>query len=230
MVAPLKCFIAGNSFGSYCVPAASKRRPAARAILRGEVWEPETIAFLTQHCGAGDIVHAGTYFGDFLPALSRALATGAHIWAFEPSLTNFRCAEITLKLNGISNVVLTHAGLGACHAPARLRVGEDGRHDAGGGSTIVADDIAGFEHEDTQLVTVDETVPASRAIAVLQLDVEGYEQEALEGALETIRRCRPVLVLEKPPRDPGWFESRVLSLGYRQTGTLHVNQIYEIQK
>src|ERR1700678_3814062 len=100
---PLKCLIAANVHGTYCVPAASRERPAARAILDGRIWEAETLAFLASQCGSGDVVHAGTYFGDFLPALSRAIAEDARVWAFEPSSENFLCAGITLKLNAIGN-------------------------------------------------------------------------------------------------------------------------------
>ena len=34
----------------------------------------------------------------------------------------------------------------------------------------------------------------------MKLDAEGYEQEVLEGARETLRRCRPVLSLELEER------------------------------
>jgi hypothetical protein len=80
----LQCCIAYNKFGGYCVPLSSCYRPAAQRILSGKVYEPETIAFLTSHCGKGDVIHGGTFFGDFIPALSRALAPGYKLWAFEP--------------------------------------------------------------------------------------------------------------------------------------------------
>src|SRR6185503_10593633 len=35
---------------------------------------------------------------------------------------------------------------------------------------------------------------------LIVLDVEGYEPQALHGAVETIKRCRPVLHLELLPR------------------------------
>jgi hypothetical protein len=87
--------LASNFYGSYCVPLSSAHRPAAKKILGGEVWEPETIQFLTSI--RGDIVHAGTYFGDFLPALSASRVPGEKIFAFEPSRENFQCAQMTLR-------------------------------------------------------------------------------------------------------------------------------------
>ncbi len=70
-------------------PARRRPRPAAAAVLAGNVWEAGVIAFMARNCGTGDIVHAGTYFGDFLPGLSHALTPGARLWAFEPSSENY---------------------------------------------------------------------------------------------------------------------------------------------
>ena len=76
----LQCCIAYNKYGGYCVPLSSLHRPAAQRILSGDVYEPNTIEFLISNCSDGDIVHAGAYFGDFLPALSRSCAPNAKIW------------------------------------------------------------------------------------------------------------------------------------------------------
>lgn len=35
-------------------------------ILSGKVWEPDTIEFILDHSHGGDIIHAGTYFDDFI--------------------------------------------------------------------------------------------------------------------------------------------------------------------
>jgi hypothetical protein len=75
----LQCYIAYNQYGGYCVPQSSHHRPAAQRILSGTLWEPKTIAFMMTYCGTGDIVHAGTYFGDIVPALSQACAPGAKV-------------------------------------------------------------------------------------------------------------------------------------------------------
>ena len=50
--------ISYNEFGGYCVPLASRHRPAAQTIISGSVWEPKTIEFIASHTNGGDIVHA----------------------------------------------------------------------------------------------------------------------------------------------------------------------------
>jgi FkbM family methyltransferase len=218
--------VASNKFGSYCVPASSKSRPAAAAILAGKVWEPRTVAYMTEHCGAGDIVHAGAYFGDFIPALSKGLRPGARLWAFEPSSENYACARRTIELNGVENTTLMHAGLGASAATGILRIGRPDLPAYGGTARFVPARRKNCSHEEAQVVAVDEVVPDDRTVSILQLDVEGFEQQALTGALRTIARCRPKIILENLPKDPDWFDRTIISIGYTPIAEVHANTIF----
>lgn len=224
MTLPEHC-IASNQYGRYCVPVSSQARPAAAAILAGKVWEPRTIAFMARNCGSGDLVHAGTYFGDFIPALSQALAPGARLWAFEPSRENHACAAHTIELNGLQNVSLFHAGLGSGPGSAALHTASPRGVAFGGSSSIAAKKRPRGSYEDVEIVALDDAVRHDRAVSILQLDVEGYEQKALKGARGLLERCRPLLVLETLPDNPRWYERNVLSLGYRALGTIHGNTV-----
>ena len=68
------------------------------------------------------------------------------------------------------------------------------------------------------------TFASERAVAVIQLDVEGHEQEALAGATRTIARCRPLIVLETPPPE-SWIAQHLAPLGYSVTGTVDANTV-----
>jgi len=226
---PLKCTIAYNCFGGYCVPLSSQHRPAAQTILRGEVYEPNTIGFMAAYCGEGDIVHAGTYFGDFLPALSRCCK--GEIWAFEPNSENFRCAQITLTLNDITNVRLIRAGLGATAGHLPLLTSDANGVARGGASMIIADQAsAPGDCELVPIVTIDDAVAAASRISIIQLDVEGQEQQALAGAFKTIDRDHPVIIVEiladSPLRSTDWLAKNILARGYRMTGSIHGNAVF----
>jgi FkbM family methyltransferase len=195
------------------------------------------IEFLTSHCKDGDVIHAGAYFGDFLPALSQSCAPGAKIWAFEPSLENYRCALITSHINGLGNIELFHAALGERRESRTLVTTDAKGRSLGGGSKILGHeenldtvrvDQPGFRPnfglkvgdgssratETVQVVSVDELVPPNRKVSVIQLDVEEHEQEALSGALNTIKRCLPIIVVETLPAED-WLSENILQLGYR---------------
>lgn len=222
----LKCQIAYNRFGAYCVPLSSRHRPAARKILSGDVFEPETLDYMNAHCRTGDVVHAGTYFGDFLPALSAKCAPGAKIWAFEPNCENYRCAQVTVLLNALDNVELTNAGLGERRQLSDLVTTDASGRGLGGGSHFVeavARDPAVLT-EAVQMVTIDDVIPGDREVSIIQLDVEWHERQVLSGALATIRRCLPILILENLPEQK-WMADHILSLGYRVSQRLHANTV-----
>lgn len=222
----LQCSMAYNKYGGYCVPLSSSHRPAAKKILSGDVWEPNTLEFLMSRCGAGDVVHAGTFFGDFLPALSQSSAQGSRIWAFEPNPENYRCAFITTCINGLKNVELINAGLGESQGFLQMVTsGTDGMS-LGGASRMVRETDEGNTEGaiSVEVVAVDEVIPSERKISIIQLDVEGFEKPALAGALKSIRRWKPVLILEGLP-DEEWLSANILQLGYRMAGVADDNTI-----
>ena len=220
----LQCFISYNQYGGYCVPQSSLHRPAAQKILCGNVWEPDTIQYMMDNCLSGDIVHAGTYFGDFIPALSGSLHKDAILWAFEPNPENYRCAEITCKLNNLKNVNIRNAGLGHKNSIMKMNVTDNTGRSLGGASHLMKDTDTAGNTIDVDIVAIDNALPPDRSISILQLDVEGFEQYALEGAMQTIKRNMPVLILENLP-DMKWLEQNILALGYKLSGRLHENHL-----
>jgi hypothetical protein len=50
-----------NRHGRYCLPKGVQKRPAAQSVLSGKVFEPDTIAFMRDHAGQGDIIHAARF-------------------------------------------------------------------------------------------------------------------------------------------------------------------------
>jgi FkbM family methyltransferase len=192
MAKTLKCKIVYNKYGGYCIPDLYLPHcNAARDLSAGKVYESHTIKYLVPHCGKGDVIHAGAYIGDFLPAISDSLAPGAILWTFEPNPKNYLCATITKYVNQLDNVKMYKAGLGEKSGSALMKtLGENGAPMCGM-SKIVEDG-----NETVKMMTIDEVIPSDRNITLLHLDVEGYEAQALLGASKTIHRCEPVIILE----------------------------------
>lgn len=225
----LACCIAYNDHGGFCIPLSSRHRPAVQAILRGEVWERETIDYIRSHVGDGDIIHAGTYYGDFLPGLSRSIGPGAVVWAFEPNPENVRCARITIEMNGLANIRLTAAALGEREGTLSLVITDAKGIPLGGASHV-----HGVSHPDGDgdsivipMTTLDDAIGSDRRISIVQLDVEGYERSVLAGAMKIIRRCKPILILESLP-DQSWLSENLFPLGYRVEGRVEENTILRV--
>jgi FkbM family methyltransferase len=194
-------------------------------ILTSRVWEPDTLDLLSRVDPDGDVVHAGTFFGDFIPALASSRSPGALLWAFEPNRENYECACVTVTLNGLENVILNHAGLHGESATGRLATSDPKGRPLGGGSHLIEtpEDADGANNEEVNLLAIDDVVPNDRRVSLIQLDVEGHELQALAGAMATIERCRPLIVVETPPHD--WIAQRLVPLGYRVAETVDANTV-----
>ncbi|MFP4327763.1 MAG: FkbM family methyltransferase [Paracoccaceae bacterium] len=217
---------AQNEYGLYHVPEGLEDRPAARAVLSGHAYEPETLRFMRAHAGTGDVIHAGTFFGDFIPALSKALAPDARLWAFEPNPGNFEAARQTLALNDLRNVELTHAALSNRDATVLFRTRDAQGKSLGGLSHLAEAEGPGVEP--VRAVMLDFAVPLDRRISILQLDVEGHEKQALKGAYHIVNRWRPILVLEYLG-NVQWINRTFRGLGYTHLGKVHGNHVYAVE-
>lgn len=196
----MKTLTSKNEYGTYCIPDSSKHRISSKKILKGLVWEPETIQFIIKYC-EHELIHAGAYFGDMLPAFSKIIK----VWAFEPCKENYECALKTIEMNGLTNITLINKALGETSKTAKLMVERNGKV-LGGGSEICNPDLSTlnrkaflkkqYKSTKVQMTTIDETIPKDSKISVIHLDVEGYEPNTLHGAVNTIKRCSPFLLLE----------------------------------
>lgn len=222
----LECCIAYNRYGGYCIPLSSRHTPTAQKILGGRVHEPNTIEFISAHSGSGSIIHAGTYFGDFIPALSEACSADSKVWAFEPNPENYRCASITSQINSAENVRLQNAGLGSRKNQLPLKVRDSDSILGGQSKFLDADTEPSGETTEGRIVTIDDTIPSDADISVIHLDVEGFEKNALKGGIKTMRRCKPALILEKPvPKK--WVKNNLTKIGYKNERQIESNEVFK---
>ncbi|MEY8827294.1 FkbM family methyltransferase [Sedimentitalea sp. XS_ASV28] len=218
-----EALIGHNRFGLYHIPAAVQSRPAARAVLAGRVYEPDTIEFMRANCGDGDIIHAGTFFGDFLPGLSGNMAKGAKVWAFEPNPGSFAAARQTVALNDLGNVELRNAALSDRAGELLFQTHRKDGSQMGGVSRVV--EAPGEGVGAVRSVMLDYAVPTERKVSILQLDVEGHEKSALLGAYHIINIWQPILVLEYFEQ-ARWISRTFRNLKYRVVGKVHGNHVY----
>lgn len=136
----------------------------------------EVVAACTKH---RSIIHAGANVGVYALKFAEKFNT---VYAFEPDAINFKC----LALNTIStDNILLYQGVLGCFNKA-VAVENNEKTNCGTGSVTVQGNIPQFTIDSLHLDTVD----------CIHLDVEGYELFAIMGALNTIERCSPAIVLE----------------------------------
>ncbi|WP_137177553.1 FkbM family methyltransferase [Roseomonas sp. AR75] len=151
----------------------------------------------------GTILDAGAHDG--LLALPLSRLAGARVLAFEPLPAAFaRLRAATLAEYGAPppHVTLRPEALGA--APGRLTLSVPVLQGVAQEQwASLAKDYAAFasvraERHEVEVITLDSL--GLRDLTHLKVDVEGHEQEVLEGGRETLARCRPVISLELEER------------------------------
>jgi FkbM family methyltransferase len=120
-----------------------------------------------------------------------------------------------------------NAGLGQRASEANLFIRTREGENLGGASMITQNNDQDLTVP-VRLVSIDQFIPLSRNISIIQLDVEGYEKQALSGALHTILRNKPLIIMEDNNgiTNTAWFEKNILSLGYTPLGKVHNNHIF----
>lgn len=220
--------ISKNQYGSYAIPTNTiSKAICSRIVNGGGVYEPDTIDYILKNCGDGGIIHAGTFFGDFLPALG---STGNYVLCFEPVLENYECARKTIELNygEDHNIHIFNYGLGAKHDAKYIKTKDAMGVMAGRSRYMPAeDDKPGDGMELTSIVAIDDIVKQEQLrfdeFSILHLDVEGFESHALLGAIEVIRQSKPILLIEAwgdATFNDAVFKTEIFPLGYNITTRL----------
>lgn len=248
-------FIGTNKYGKYAIPLEVKNNPRfdVKQILKGSIHEPDTIEYMLKHGKNGLVVHAGAFYGDFLPALAML----PKVWAFEPYTRYWECCKKTLDLNfpeGQTNLGLWNLGLGeSTYDKPILHSDADGKP-LGGEAFLSYDDedkLAIFEKrnkfdwninenvsEVAHIVTLDKMVFELdvESLSIIQYDLEGFEEKALMGSIQSIDKFKPTLILEawrasddkaSIPKvfQTDFIKEEILGRGYRVVGALHHNII-----
>ncbi len=205
-------YISAEVYGEvHHVPKNSQHRPASQCILNGRYYEPMTHQWVKQRLDQkpGSMIHAGTYFGDMIPSFSQSVGDYT-LYAFEPVLENYVFAKLTVEANKLDNVFLQNSALSDKFEVLKIKT-QDGNVPRGGGSIITP-----TGNETITAITIDSL--GIQDLSLIQLDVEEHEFQCLTGALGTIIRCRPMIMVEDFQRKT---TPLLVSLGYQNTHGNH---------
>ena len=156
------------------------------------------------------VIDAGACFGDTTLAFADAVGAGGQVHAFEVVPDNLAVARHNLSLNP------RFAATVRCHAQA-LGAGCGRLYLHGSGPGAVVNAQSGGQPVD--VISIDEYVAreALTQVDFIKMDIEGSESQALDGAIQTLRRFRPKLAIslyhrpEDLTRIPLWVDN--LGLG-----------------
>jgi len=140
----------------------------------------------------GVFVDVGANIGFYTEMASKK---ASFVLAFEPNPKVF--AILRKRFEGKNNVACSNYALGNFNGFSKLYVTINDRDifDINGSSSLVVNYKLGSY--DVQVKRMDDLdVINSMKIDMIKIDVEGFEVEVLKGAEETIKRNKPVLLIE----------------------------------
>jgi len=179
-------------------------------------FSPDEVKFLQSLVSPGDVVvDAGANLGAIAIPLAQKVGPTGRILCFEPQPRVFELLALNRMQTELDCIDARMLAVGS--APGELVLPElDYGHPNNFGGVSLQREGAGIR------IPV-EPIDAFRlsSVRLLKIDVEGMEREVLEGARDTIERCRPLLYVEndRPEKsealialieelDYGWQEHR----------------------
>lgn len=162
------------------------------------------------------VFDVGGYIGDTLPVL-RALFPKSQLLSFEPNEQNFK-KLVTLMPDEIAagSIVAFQQGIADKQGKMFLLQHSEGVEAI---STMMKG-AKGLRQTEVMVNTIDAVVKERNLeVGLIKVDIEGLEPQVIQGALETIKQQKPVLVLATYHQPEEYYELKPyldsLNLGYK---------------
>jgi FkbM family methyltransferase len=156
-------------------------------------YEEEDSAYIRQNVRETDICFdVGANVGYYTLFFSKMAKRGI-VYSFEPVPLNYQVLTTNLMLNNIHNVVPNPSAVGSTKKDVDFVVARDGAY-----SSFVETGRKGvLERIRVPMTGLDEYCQSQHVsrIDVLKVDVEGAEEQVIEGASGLLRDCPPRLVM-----------------------------------
>lgn len=168
-------------------------RPAYRNFP--DDFEGRVFSYLKRSIRQGDcVLDVGAHMGMFTILLARWVGTTGRVYAFEPNPQLREALLDHMALNDVANRVVV-SPLAISNAVGRALFSSNG---LAGTNRIV--DHGGGDTYEVAVTTIDTFCSESGAVpSLIKIDIEGFEFHALVGAMQTLEKHRPVVVVEMHP-------------------------------
>jgi FkbM family methyltransferase len=164
-------------------------------------------------CAVDIGAHVGIFSRDFAQRFERVVA-------FEPMPSTREC----LLRNVPANVDVKPFACGSHSGKVLMQ-----RTSKNSGGSRIVHDVTLHRLIEAEVVTLDSF--GFEAVDLIKLDVEGFESDAILGAEQTMRRCRPVVIAEEKLK-PGNLDhvkhasELLLGFGYSKGELVGADRIY----
>lgn len=154
-------------------------------------YDRETLAVMKK-CLKRDsnCIDAGAHSGEVLKLILKCAPDGRH-YAFEPLPDLYERLSVEFGGVNVNPVALSDYSGESTFQYVRSRPTHSGLK-----QRDYPDEDVEVEQITVKVDRLDNVIPAGLKVDFIKIDVEGAEYNLLKGAVETVKRCRPVIVFE----------------------------------
>lgn len=197
-------------------------------IQHGSKWEPfhiQLMKLLT--CKGERIVDVGAHIGLHVVAMANHVGSNGHIYCFEPSEKIYKELTHNIKLNSLENVSAFPFAIGNYDGFCLMNplpIHDEGHREIHWeGERLLSGRVSAQIYDQVLIHQIDTLgIDTEGIIALVKIDVEGFESQVIEGASQFIGRNRPLFLIEvwledkhraPNPARPA-FIAKMAALGY----------------
>ena len=205
-----------------------------KPIIHHGIYEPHLTSVFRRTLSHGmNVLDVGANIGYFTLLSAALVGSAGSVMAIEPNGANTRLIEASRRANNFTQVTVVQAAAGRALELLVLNSSY-----SNGTTSRPSEDLEGLLDSMTvPSLQIDGLVPNDRHIHFIKIDVEGAEYNAVLGAMETIRRCHPVIASEFSPGmmsgisgvSGAEYLRLFVGLGYRLAVIEHSGSLYNCE-
>ena len=199
-----------------------KDSSVASSILTNDTYEPELLKEIKSTLKNGStFIDGGANIGFFSLIASKLIKPTGVVIAFEPTPLTSKYLKKNIKINNISNIIVSNNGLSSSENKLPFLLSNNPE-----GNSIIYNNEAknlqsGNKIIEINTITIDRFCEKNniKKIDLIKLDIEGQELEAIKGAKETLLTNKDIKII---------FE---LNIAYNKSGVEFAKEIFtELKK
>ena len=171
----------------------------SRVLFLTGNFEPNELTWVSQTLTDGmTMIDVGAHIGMYMLVASKLVGDSGLVIAIEPSTREFQRLTTHVTLNDLRNVRCLQVGASSASGNALLKIASEWNSGHNTFGDFFNPEVDLIREEPVLMQTLDAIVSAQKLerVDLIKIDVEGHELKVLTGALETITRFRPRVLIE----------------------------------
>ena len=184
-------------FDNFLISCYKNDNLATGSICKNEKWEPHILNFLNYYkkcIKINTIVDIGAHIGYHTLYFSEIVKENeGYVYAFEPQPQNYYLLNKNINNNNLKNVIPYDYACSDCECESKIAIASLNESINMGDFTL-NHNINDNKYYNVKCVRLDDII--NTQIDVIKIDVQGWEQNVLNGSKKIVSNYKPLLIIE----------------------------------